>query len=125
MLKSKAALFLSLGLAFLAGAGLTTLLSLTAGYYLVQHEKKRVRRGWNLVPVVVAAEDIPEGKRISFEMLAQNPIPEKFVTASVVKPDSASFIVGQRTLVPMQAGDPLLWSMFETSKAPTRPSVDE
>jgi pilus assembly protein CpaB len=35
----------------------------------------------------------------------------------VVKPDSASYVIGQRVLVPLQAGDPRLWSQFETSKA--------
>jgi flagella basal body P-ring formation protein FlgA len=43
-------------------------------------------------------------------------VPEQFVTTSVVKPDSASYIVDQKLLVPVQAGDPMLWSHFETKK---------
>jgi pilus assembly protein CpaB len=54
---------------------------------------------------------------ITFDMVSQRPVPEQFVTSSVIKPDSANYIVGQKVLVPLQAGDPLLWSQFETSKA--------
>jgi pilus assembly protein CpaB len=53
-------------------------------------------------------------------MVSHRPIPEQFVTSSVVKPDSASYIIGQKVLVPLQSGDPLLWSQFETSKAAER-----
>ena len=48
---------------------------------------------------------------------------EGFVTSSVVKPDSASYVVNQKVLVPVQAGDPLLWSQFETTKAAERLSA--
>lgn len=85
--------------------------------------KKReadVRKGWNLVPVVVAAVDISEGTVVTMEMISQRSIPEQFVTSSVVKPDSASYIVNQKVLVALQAGDPLLWSQFETTKAAER-----
>ncbi|MCC6335054.1 MAG: Flp pilus assembly protein CpaB [Myxococcales bacterium] len=85
--------------------------------------KKReadVRKGWNLVPVVVAAVDISEGTVVTMEMISQRSIPEQFITSSVVKPDSASYIVNQKVLVPLQAGDPLLWSQFETTKAAER-----
>jgi Flp pilus assembly protein CpaB len=76
------------------------------------------RRGWNLVPVVVAAMDIPEDTVVTMEMISQRSIPEQFVTSSVVKPDSASYIVNQKVLVPLQQGDPLLWSQFESKKLP-------
>jgi Flp pilus assembly protein CpaB len=75
-----------------------------------------VRRGWNLLPVVVATQDIPEGTVVTFDHLAQRSVPEQFVTSSAIKPDSASYIVNQRILVPVQAGDMLLWSQFETRK---------
>lgn len=75
------------------------------------------RKGWNLVPVVVAAVDVTEGTTLTMEQLSQRSIPEQFVTSSVVKPDSASYIVNQKVLVPLQAGDPLRWSDFETKKA--------
>ncbi|HZI15437.1 MAG TPA: SAF domain-containing protein [Myxococcus sp.] len=86
------------------------------GYALVKKKERDVRKGWNLVPVVVAAQDIPEDTVVTYEMISQRSVPEQFVTSSVVKPDSASYIVDQRVHVPLQAGDMLLWSQFETRK---------
>jgi len=108
MLKGKTPLIIAIVLGLIAGA---------VAYMGIEREKKRVKAGWNLVPVIVANQDIAEGTAVTFEMVSQRPIPEQFVTSSVVKPDSASYIIGQRVLVPLQAGDPLLWSQFETSKA--------
>jgi pilus assembly protein CpaB len=89
----------------------------------IKKKEADVRRGWNLVPVVVAAVDVAEGTVVSFDMISQRSVPEQFVTSSVVKPDSASYIVNQKVLVPVQAGDPLLWSQFETTKAAERLST--
>jgi Flp pilus assembly protein CpaB len=89
-----------------------------AGYSYVKKKEADVRRGWNLVPVVVAAQDIPEDTVVTFDVLSQRSVPEQFVTSSVVKPDSATYIVNQRILVPVQAGDPLLWSQFEVRPRP-------
>ena len=111
MLKGKTPLLIAIVLGLLAGV---------VSYSAIKRKEKEVRAGWNLVPVIVAASDITEGATITYEMVAQRPIPEQFVTSSVIKPDSASYIVGQKVLVPIQAGDPLLWSQFETSKATER-----
>lgn len=89
-------------------------------YSAVKKKEVDVRRGWNLVPIVVAAQDIPENTVVTMEMISQRSVPEQFVTSSVVKPDSASYIVNQRTLVPLQAGDMMLWSAFETTRAAER-----
>lgn len=91
-----------------------------AGYLFVKRQETAVRRGWSLLPVVVAAVDIPEDTLVTMEMMAQRSIPEQFVTASIVKPESASYIVNQRLLVPVQSGDPLLWSHFESKKQASR-----
>lgn len=87
------------------------------GYVWVKKAYADARRGWNLVPVVIAAVDIPEGTTVTMEMISQRSVPEQFVTSSVVKPDSASYVVGQVALVPMIAGDPLMWSTFEAKKS--------
>jgi pilus assembly protein CpaB len=114
MLKGKTPLFVALGLALLAGI---------VAYSAIKKKEADVRKGWNLVPVVVAAVDISEGTVVTMEMVSQRSIPEQFVTSSVVKPDSASYVVGQKVLVALQAGDPLLWSQFETTKASERLST--
>ncbi len=90
------------------------------GWSGLQKQRNDVRKGWNLVPVVVTAVDLSEGTVVTMEMISQRSIPEQFVTASVIKPDSASYIVGQKVMVSMQAGDPLLWSQFETTRAAER-----
>ncbi|MCC6333512.1 MAG: Flp pilus assembly protein CpaB [Myxococcales bacterium] len=85
--------------------------------------KKReadVRKGWNLVPVAVASVDLSEGTVVTMEMVSQRSVPEQFVTSSVVQPDSASYIVNQKVMMPVAAGDPLLWSQFETTRASER-----
>lgn len=114
MLKGKTPLVVALVLGLLAGV---------VAYSAIKKKEADVRRGWNLVPVVVASQDIPEGTVVTFDMISQRSVPEQFVTSSVVKPDSASYVVNQKVLVPLQAGDPLLWSQFETTKAAERLST--
>lgn len=111
MLKGKTPLIVALVLGVLAGV---------VAYSAIKKKEADVRRGWNLVPVVVAAQDIPEGSVISYEMISQRPVPEQFVTSSVIRPDSANAIINQKVLVSLQQGDPLLWTQFETTKSAER-----
>jgi pilus assembly protein CpaB len=90
------------------------------GWSGLQKAKADARKGFNLTPVIVAAVDISEGATVTMEMVSQRSIPETFVTSSVIKPDSASYVIGQKVMVSLQAGDPLLWSQFETSRASER-----
>ena len=82
----------------------------TGGYFLwkkkVADARKRLepRAGGRRVP------GHPRGTVVTFDMISQRSVPEQFVTSSVVKPDSASYIVNQKVLVPLQAGDLLLWT---------------
>jgi len=114
MLKGKTPLVVALALGLLAGI---------VAYSAIKRKETEVRKGWNLVPVVVAVDDITEGTVVTFDMISQRSVPEQFVTSSVVKPDSASYVVNQKVLVPLQRGDPLLWSQFETTKAAERLST--
>jgi pilus assembly protein CpaB len=114
MLKGKAPLAIALTLGLLAGI---------IAWSAIKKKEADVRHGWNLVPVVVAAQDIPEGTTIDLELISQRSVPEQFVTSSVVKPDSVTYVVGQKVLVALQAGDPLLWSQFETTRAAERLST--
>jgi pilus assembly protein CpaB len=81
---------------------------------------KRVRLGWDLTPVIVAAQDMPEGTVVTTDMISERAVPEQFITSSVVRPDSVQYLVNQKILVPAQAGDPLLWTQFEASRANER-----
>ncbi len=98
------------------GFFVTALVLGVGGYAWLKKKERDVRKGWNLVPAVVAAVDLAEGTVVGFENISQRSVPEQFITSSVVRPDSASYIVNQRILVPVQAGDLMLWSQFETTK---------
>ena len=111
MLKGKAPLIIGLTLAVLA---------FVVSWVGMQKQRADARKGWNLVPVVVAAVDLSEGQVVTMEMISQRSVPEQFVSASVVKPDSATYVVGQKVMVSLQAGDPLLWSQFETTRSNER-----
>lgn len=101
-------------------AAILGLVAFLVSWSAIKKREAEVRKGWDLVPVVVAGVDIPEGTVVTLEMIKSRSVPEGFVTASVVKPDSANYIVNQKVLVPLQAGDPLLWSQFETTKGSER-----
>jgi pilus assembly protein CpaB len=111
MLKGKAPLIFGVVLAVLA---------FIVGWSGLQKQRADVRKGWNLMPVVVAGVDISEGTVVTIDMISQRSIPDQFVTSSVIKPDSANYVVGQKVMVALQAGDPLLWSQFETTRANER-----
>lgn len=101
------------------------LLLVSAGAALVIVKRYReARQGWNLVPVVVVAVDVPAREAISMEVLSQRSIPEQFVTGSVVRPDEASKVLGRRVRAKVLAGDPLLWRDLLPVGAPA-PAGDE
>ena len=108
LLKGKIPLLVALGLGLLAGV---------VAFSAIKKREADARRGWNLVSVVVADQDIREGSTITGEMISSRPVPEQFVTSSVVKPDAVSYVLNQKVLVPIQAGDMLLWTQFETLKS--------
>ncbi|HVG57193.1 MAG TPA: SAF domain-containing protein [Hyalangium sp.] len=68
-----------------------------------------------LVPIVVAARDLPAGTVVTFDDLLQRGIPARLVTSSIVKPESASYVVQQPLMLPLLAGDPVQWSFFQLS----------
>ncbi len=83
----------------------------------VKYQEAKVRRGWNLVPVMVADKDLLAGHQVTLEDLAQRSVPEQFITSSVVKPDSASVVVNQTLRAPVMAGQPMRWSAFDVTGA--------
>ncbi len=114
MLKGKTPLLVAVALGVFAGI---------VAWSALKKKESDVRKGWNLVPVVVAAVEISEGSVVTMEMISQRQVPEQFVTSSVIKPDNAPYVINQKVLVALQAGDPLLWSQFETTRAAERLST--
>lgn len=96
-------------------AGLVTscFLAGLVGWPLSQKLVAAKRQGWNLVPIVVAAVDLKAGDAVVFDAISQRSIPEQFVSPSMVRPDSASFAANRTLALPLEAGDPLLWSSLD------------
>lgn len=65
------------------------------------------------VQIIVAAVDIPAGTIVTIDMLSQRGMPKQFVTSSIVKPDSAQYLLKQPTKRAMLQGDLMLWSSFD------------
>ncbi len=66
------------------------------------------------VEVLSAAVDLQEGVPVPRAKMVVRRVPKRFVTSSVIRPDSAIYVVDHPLVVPVQAGDLLLWSQFET-----------
>lgn len=113
MLKGKAPLLIAVGLGVTAGIVAVSALKLK------EHE---LSAGLDPVPVLVAASDISAGTEVTIERLAQGTMPSRFVTASNVKLDdhTVNTLLGQRVLVDIHAGDPITWTMFDTSQGVDR-----
>jgi pilus assembly protein CpaB len=99
----------------LIAAALATLAGLLA-FVALRVRAAEARRGWTLTPVVVAQTEISEGATLTRELVAERLVPEQFVSSSVVRPDKAEFLDGAKVLVPLQRGDPILWTQLETTR---------
>lgn len=90
-------------------------------FTLVKKAEKEARAGWMLAPVVVAQEDFAPGQVLKVDDVAQRSVPEQLVTPSLVRPDSAAYVIGQTLTVPVQAGEPLRWAFFATATEKLEP----
>src|SRR6202022_2122676 len=81
VLKGKTPLLVALGLGLFAGV---------LAFAAIKRREADARRGWNLVNVMVAEQDIREGSTITSDMISSRAVPEQFVTSSVVRPDAVS-----------------------------------
>lgn len=75
-----------------------------------------VQQPQDMTTVLVVGFDLEEGTVLTSSMLEERDVPERWVTSSIIRPDAARFVVGQKLNVPMQKGDFLLWTAFETIK---------
>lgn len=115
MLKGKTPLIIALVLA---------LLGFAVASAAIAKKQADATKGWTLAPVLVATKEISEGTVITNDMIASRNVPNTFITSSVVRPDQAErYIVGQKILVPVQAGDPLLYTQFASQATAERLST--
>ena len=112
MLSGKNPLFIALALGLLAGL---------IAYSAIKAQQRKVKQGWETVKILCADQDIPEGTELDQDMVAVKDMPEKFVTESFIKieEDNTSkheLPIGQRVLIPLKKGDPILVSHFESAR---------
>ncbi len=112
MLSGKNPLLIALGLGLVAGL---------VAYSAIKAKEREVKKGWETVKILAANVDIPEGTELDQEMVAVKDMPIRFVTDSFIRieEDNSSkqeLPFGQRVLVPLKTGDPILVSHFESSR---------
>jgi len=100
-------LLLALALGLLAGL---------AAWSAIDGQQRKAREDWKTVKVLCAARDVPEGIELLRAMVAIRELPARFVTDSYLSVEEDGSVkndpVGQRVLVPLKAGDPILASHF-------------
>jgi pilus assembly protein CpaB len=114
LLQGKAPLLLSLALGALSGA---------TAWAAMRARDRKISDRWRTTHVLCARVDVPEGAELQEAMVAVREIPAEFVTASFIQADEDGAIrqdspVGQRVMVPLKAGDPILASHFESLREP-------
>lgn len=93
-------------------------LAVSAGVWMhgsLRAKEERVREEWELVEILVAAEDVEEGEEMRGRQMVVAEMPGRFVSQSMVRPAHADTIAGQRVVVPLRKGDPILWSHFRNA----------
>ena len=112
MLSGRNPLFIALALGLMAGL---------IAWSAIRAQQKKIKQGWETVKILCANVDIAEGTELDNEMIAVKEMPVKFATESNIKVDEDGSLrqdspVGQRVMVPLKAGDPILVSHFESTR---------
>ncbi|MEW6434400.1 MAG: Flp pilus assembly protein CpaB [Myxococcota bacterium] len=107
-------------------AGVLAAVAAIAGWTGLFTSEQQVKRSWTLIPIVVAAQDLIEGDVLTPEAIAVRQVPDTIVkSASFVKPDNVTFVLGQRVVSALQEGDPLCWSHLADLESTRRLTVQK
>jgi Flp pilus assembly protein CpaB len=79
---------------------------------LMKVASHHARAGWEVHPVIIAADEIPAGTVLTYDMISQRAFPDQFVVASDVTPDRASEVIGRPVIAALKAGDILTWAFL-------------
>jgi Flp pilus assembly protein CpaB len=92
------------------GAGLMTVLTWgLAGAVAISalhQESKRLRAGWNLVPVLVASDHLRAGTVLDEQNVQSRPFPEVAVTSTLLTGARVEELLGKRLIAPVNSGEP-------------------
>jgi len=91
---------------------------MTVQYFRGKHAelealRNELRRDARRIEVAAAAHDIPGGTVIKHNDLKLIEVPEMAVSAQVVKRSEGRLILGRKTVFPIRADKPILWSEIE------------
>ena len=82
--------------------------------------KNEARQGWELKPVIVAAETLQPGTFISNELLRHEQMPSRFIYDGVLQPRDLDFAIGREVLFPIKANEPIHWYQLQGQRAAQR-----
>ncbi|MFZ5441888.1 MAG: Flp pilus assembly protein CpaB [Myxococcota bacterium] len=89
------------------------LLALLVGALSLFRAERQAKASWQLVSVLVAAEDLSFGDVINVDNVAVRAVPQEYGSPSgMVTEGDLSQILDQRILADVQTGDPLFWVQF-------------
>jgi len=112
LLSGKNPLLIALALGLCAGV---------VAWLSIKSKERKIKDKWQTVNVLCAKVDVPEGTELDQDMIAVKEMPTQFVTESFIKVEEDGSLksdspVGQRVMVPLKAGDPILVSHFESAR---------
>ncbi|NHZ61887.1 Flp pilus assembly protein CpaB [Massilia sp. CCM 8694] len=95
----------------LGGAvGLGIVCFVGANYFLRAHlsrEEARLAGDYQTKKILVAKAEIPAGATLSGANLAVRSVPERYLSSTVLAPDSFDMVQGQKIMVALKPGDPI------------------
>ena len=100
--------YLALVVALAAGV-----LAVVLIYGYVNHMKKDVYKGMDMVPVLVAEKDIAKGTKLGTDNVAFRQFPQKFVSPRVISSKDSGSALGAVLVNNIDKGTPIYWSDLE------------
>ena len=97
-------------------AGIVGLLAVGLVYMYLNRMRQEVYKGMDMVHVLVAADDLQAGTRISSANVAGRGFPQKYVGNRAVSVNDAEIIINALLVNNVQKGQPLFWSDIEAAR---------
>lgn len=82
----------------------------------VHSQKKQIKKGLDLIPVIVATKNIQKGEILSESNIAQREYPEQYAGARSIRMSNVSLVLGQKVKNNLEKDKPILWSDIELEK---------
>lgn len=69
-----------------------------------------------LIPALVASADVEKGSSLSKSLIEVKNIPEQLIPPNYIIQENLASIIDQKTIVPISAGQPILWTFIQTGE---------